>query len=205
MHQESDTCLTIGKWGEVYAQLASPTFWEYQPSIAKWTQGPTRTLAQPQGEVTPPASTTPEIFSHPLAHNATILKPETKKSKQNDKKLDFISLKKTIKMAQSLDTSVLIAVVRPIMNEDMPKKNKKIQDQDSCWRSTWNDTRRETPDVEGIRSRKGYNSSKGYDEGNGGEGGSCGKGEIVQGLRGVWGHIPGKVTLWTTSKEADRS
>ena len=29
LHQESDTCLSIGKWGEEYAQLASPTFWEY--------------------------------------------------------------------------------------------------------------------------------------------------------------------------------
>ena len=125
LHQESDTCLTIGKWSEVYAQLASPTFWEYQPSVAKWTPGPTRMLAQPQGKVTPPASTTPEIFSNSLADNTTILKPETKKSRQNDKKLEFISLKKTIKVAQSLDTPVSLAVLRPITNEDVPKKNKK--------------------------------------------------------------------------------
>ena len=125
LHKECDTCLNFGKWGETYAQLASPTFWEYQPSVAPWTPGPTRTLAQPQGEVTPPASTTPEIFCNSLADNATILKPDTKKSRQNDKKLDFISLKKTIKVAQSLDTPVLLAVVRPITNEDMPKTKKK--------------------------------------------------------------------------------
>ena len=77
------------------------------------------------GEVIPPASTTPEIFSNSLADNATILKPETKKSRPNDKKLEFISLKKTIKVAQSLDTPVLLAVVRSITNEDVPKKNKK--------------------------------------------------------------------------------
>ena len=60
-----------------------------------------------------------------MADNATILKPETKKSRPNEKKLEFISLKKTIKVAQSLDTPVLLAVVRPIRNEDMPKTNKK--------------------------------------------------------------------------------
>ena len=46
------------------------------------------------------------------------------KSRQQDKKLEFISLKKTIKVAQSLDTLVLLAVVHPITNENMPKKIK---------------------------------------------------------------------------------
>ena len=60
-----------------------------------------------------------------MADHATIFKLETKISRQNDKKLEFISFKKTIKVAQSLETPVLLAVVRPIMNEDMPKTNKK--------------------------------------------------------------------------------
>ena len=122
LHHESATCLHFGKWGETYAQLASPTFWEYQPSIAQWSPGPTRTLAQPQGEVTPSTPVTPKIFSNSLADSAPILKTGPSKPRT---KLDFISLKKTIKMAQSTDTPVLLAVVRPITNEDIPKKNKK--------------------------------------------------------------------------------
>ena len=122
LHNESATCLQFGKWGETYTQLASPTFWEYKTTANEWTPGPTRTLAQPQGEVTPSTPVTPKIFSNSLADSAQILKTGPSKP---TKKLDFISLKKTIKMAQSTDTPVLLAVVRPITNEDIPKKNKK--------------------------------------------------------------------------------
>ena len=38
------------------------------------------------------------------------------------KKIDFISLKETIKVAQSEDTPVLFAIVRPTSVDDMPKK-----------------------------------------------------------------------------------
>ena len=47
------------------------------------------------------------------------------KSTQQDKRLELISLKKAIKVAQLLDTPILLAVVHPVTNEDMPKKNKK--------------------------------------------------------------------------------
>ena len=53
------------------------------------------------------------------------MKPGPSKSSQQAKKIEFISLKKTIKMAQSKDTPVLLAVVRPTRNEDIPKKIKK--------------------------------------------------------------------------------
>ena len=125
LHNESDTCLQFGKWGETYAQLASPTFWEYKTTANDWTPGPTGTLAQPQGEVTPSTPVTPTIFSNSLADAATILKTGPSNSSKQDKKIEFISLKKTIKMAQSKDTPILLAVVRLIRNEDIPKKNKK--------------------------------------------------------------------------------
>ena len=46
-------------------------------------------------------------------------------SRQQDKRIEFISLKKTIKMAQSLGTLVLLAVVHTITDQDMPKNTKK--------------------------------------------------------------------------------
>ena len=125
LHKESATFLQFGKWGEMYAQLASPTFWEYKTTANDWTPGPTRTLAQPQGEVTPLTPVTPQFFSNSLASDATILKTGPSNSRKQDKQIEFISLKKTIKMAQSRDTLVLLAVVRPIKNED------------TCWCSTW--------------------------------------------------------------------
>ena len=39
------TELQFGRWGELFAQLASPQFWEYQASQTQWT------VQQPQGEV----------------------------------------------------------------------------------------------------------------------------------------------------------
>ena len=125
LHQEGATSLQIGKWGEIYQQLASPTFWEYKTTAKDWTPGPTRPLAQPQGEVQPLVPNTPANFSNSLTSEAAILKTGPSTSKQQTKKIDFISLKKTIKMAQSKDTPILLAVVRPITNEDIPKTNKK--------------------------------------------------------------------------------
>ena len=125
LHKESATSLQIGKWGEIYKQLASPTFWEYKTTAKEWTPGPTRSLAQPQGEVQPLVPTTPENFLHSLTSTANSMKTGPSKSRRQNKKIDFISLKKTIKMAQSKDTPILLAVVRPIRNEDIPQKNKK--------------------------------------------------------------------------------
>ena len=128
MHKERSTYLEMAKWGELYAQLASPTFWEYKTTASDWRPRPTGTLAQPQGEVKPVVSTTPsneaQIFSNSLANPPTILKIGVSALKQQDKKIEFISLKNPIKVAQSLDMPVLLAVVCPIKNDDMPKKNK---------------------------------------------------------------------------------
>ena len=119
--------------------------------------------------------------------------------------MEFISLKKTIKVAQSLDTPVLLAVVRPLTNGDMPKKNKKSKTKIRASAAHGLTKGEKAADVEGIRPSKEYYNSKRYNEGNGGKGRLCGRGGIVQGARGVWGHIPGKFTLWTTSEENDRS
>ena len=59
LHQERVTCLEMGKWGELYTQLASPTFWAYMTTTTDWRPGPTRMLAQPQQEVKTLVSTTP--------------------------------------------------------------------------------------------------------------------------------------------------
>ena len=125
MQKESSASLQFGQWGEVYKQLASPTFWESQTTAQEWSSGPTRTLDQPQGEVVSPIPPTPKIFSNSLKPEAKILKPRPSRSSQQAKKIDFISLKQTIKMAKSKDTPILLAVVRPIMNEDIPNTIKK--------------------------------------------------------------------------------
>ena len=74
LHKESSTSLQVGKWGEIYRQLASPTFWEYKTPAKEWTPGPPRSLAQPQGEVQPLVPNTPENVSHSLTSDATIMK-----------------------------------------------------------------------------------------------------------------------------------
>ena len=43
--QSETTNLQFGRWGELFAQLASPQFWEYQASQRQWT------VEHPQGEV----------------------------------------------------------------------------------------------------------------------------------------------------------
>ena len=35
--QSETTDLQFGRWGELFAQLASPQFWEYQASQRQWT------------------------------------------------------------------------------------------------------------------------------------------------------------------------
>ena len=127
LQKESSASLQFGKWGELYTQLASPTFWEYKTTAEEWSPGPTRPLAQPQGEVQPPVPPTPENFLNSLTSAAKILKTGPNRSSQQKKKIDFISLKQTIKMAQSRDTPVLLAVVRPTSAEDITKTKKKIK------------------------------------------------------------------------------
>ena len=125
--QEGSTSFQFGKWGELYTQLASPTFWEYKTTAKEWSPGPTRPLDKTQGEVNPSVPITPQIFSNSLPAKAKILHAGPSKSRQQTKKIEFISLKKTIKMAQSPDTPVLLAVVRPTSHDDIPKTKKKIK------------------------------------------------------------------------------
>ena len=130
------------------------------------------TLAQPQWEVKPPISTTPSseanIFLNSLAKPATFLKIRPSSSRQQDKKLEFISLKKAIKVAQSLDTLVLLAVVHPITNEDMPKKNKMSKTETRAG-ATYGMTEGEKHRMlKEIRPNERHHHNKGYDEGNSG-------------------------------------
>ena len=86
-------------------------------------------MAQTQGEVKPLVLATfthdAQIFSNSLAQQLTFLKIEQRQSRQQKKIMAFISLKVIIKVAQSMYTPILFVVVRPITNEDVPKKNKK--------------------------------------------------------------------------------
>ena len=49
LQKESSTSLQIGKWGEMYQHLASPTFWEYKTTAKEWTRGPTRDVGSTPG------------------------------------------------------------------------------------------------------------------------------------------------------------
>ena len=51
LHKSANTDLQFGRWGALFAQLASPQFWEYQASHRQWTQSSSRKVEQPQGEV----------------------------------------------------------------------------------------------------------------------------------------------------------
>ena len=60
LHDIATTDLNFGKWGELFAQLASPKFWEYKTSTQQWTHSSPRKVEQPQGEV---EAMTPAVFS----------------------------------------------------------------------------------------------------------------------------------------------
>ena len=60
LHDTATTNLNFGKWGELFAQLASPKFWEYKASTQQWTHSSPRKVEQPQGEV---GAVTPAVFS----------------------------------------------------------------------------------------------------------------------------------------------
>ena len=83
-------------------------------------------------------------------------------------------------MAQSLDTPVLLAVVRPITNDDTPKKLKNSKTKTRAGAAHGLIEGEKQQMFDGIRPSKRYYNNKGYDEGNGGKGGSCGKRVIVQ-------------------------
>ena len=51
LHRIATTDLQFGRWGDLFEQLASPQFWEYQASQRQWTQSSPRKFEQPQGEI----------------------------------------------------------------------------------------------------------------------------------------------------------
>ena len=51
LHSAASTNLQFGRWGDLFAQLASPKFWEYQSSQQQRTSSSPRKVEQPQGEV----------------------------------------------------------------------------------------------------------------------------------------------------------
>ena len=59
LHDTATTNLNFGKWGELFAQLASPQFWEYKASTQQWTHSSPRKMEQPQEKV---ETMTPIVF-----------------------------------------------------------------------------------------------------------------------------------------------
>ena len=94
-----------------------------------------KTLEQLQGEVKPlipiPKNDFVLLSDNDPANKATILKtfgPSTQdNSRQKCQNINFISLKETIKVAQSKDTEVSLAIARPISVDNMPKKRMKTK------------------------------------------------------------------------------
>ena len=124
------TDLQFGRWGELFAQLASPQFWEYQASQRQWTD------AQPQGEV----------HSEDPVQNETQLDTGASKAKMTSQKqtrcirvagrvvrqpirekLDFISLRQAKRLANSSDTPMYLGIIRGIEDFDMQLKQTKTK------------------------------------------------------------------------------
>ena len=102
--QSETTDLQFGRWGELFAQLASPQFWEYQASQRQWT------VEQPQGEV---HSENPVQNENQLDTGASKAKTTSQKQTRCRRvvgrvvrqpireKLDFISLRQAKRLANS--------------------------------------------------------------------------------------------------------
>ena len=138
LHNEVKSPLHIGKWGELYQQLASPTFWEYQTNKQTWALGPMRTLELPPGEVKPLVPTNflqdSANVSHSFAQPTTILNSSgSRLSKTQDKKIEFISLKETLRMATNDKILVYLAVICPADFEDVTQKRMKSKTKIKTW------------------------------------------------------------------------
>ena len=126
--QSKTTDLQFGRWRELFAQLASPQFWEYQASQRQWTN------EQPQGEV----------HSEDPVQNKTQLDIKANKAKMTSQnqtrcrrvagrvirqpireKLEFISLRQAKRLANSSDTPMYLGIIRSIDDFDMQLKQMK--------------------------------------------------------------------------------
>ena len=129
--QRSETTdLQFGRWGELFEQLASPQFWEYQASQRQWTE------QQPQGEVQ----------SEKTSQNEKELDTGASKAKETSQrqtryrrvagrvgrqpcreKLDFISLRQAKRLANRTDTPMYLGIIRGIDDFDMQLKQTKTK------------------------------------------------------------------------------
>ena len=120
--QSETTDIQFGQWGELFAQLASPQFWQYQASQRQWTD------SQPQGEV---HSENPEQNETQLDTGASKAKMTLQKQTRCRRvagrviwqlireKLDFISLRQAKRLANSTDTPMYLGIICGIDNFDM--------------------------------------------------------------------------------------
>ena len=75
--------------------------------------------------------------SHSLAQTATILNSSgSRLNKAQDKKIEFISLKETVRMATNDKVPVYLAVIRPTDFEDVPQKRMKTKTKVKTWAGT---------------------------------------------------------------------
>ena len=141
--QRSETTdLQFGRWGELFEQLASPQFWEYQASQRQWT------VEQPQGEV---QSENPSQNEIQLDTGASKAKETSQRQTRYRRvagrvvrqpcreKLDFISLRQAKRLANRTDTPMYLGIIRGIDDFDMQLKQRQKQkprDQDPSWLST---------------------------------------------------------------------
>ena len=130
-NQKSETTdLQFGRWGELFAQLASPQFWEYQARQRQWT------TEQPQGEV---QSENPEQNETQLDTGASKAKTTSQKQTRCRRvagrvvrqplreKLDFISLRQAKRLANSSDTPMYLGIIRGIDDFSMQLKQTKTK------------------------------------------------------------------------------
>ena len=126
--QSETTDLQFGRWGELFAQLASPQFWEYQASQRQWTD------AQPQGEVHLENSVQNETQLDTGASKAKMTSQRQTRCRRVvgsvvrqpiREKLDFISLRQAKWLANSSDTPMYLGIIRGINDFDMQLKQTK--------------------------------------------------------------------------------
>ena len=128
--QSETTDLQFGRWGELFAQLASPQFWEYQASQRQWT------VEQPQGEVHSENPIQNEIQLDTGASKAKMTSQKQTRGKRVagrvvwqpiKEKLDFISLRQAKRLANSSDTPMYLGIIRGIDDFSMQLKKTKTK------------------------------------------------------------------------------
>ena len=128
LHKSANTDLQFGRWGDLFAQLASPQFWEYQASQRQWTQSSPRKVEQPQGEVQAENPVNESKLDTGALKAKTI---QTKCRKVAGRlvrqpvkeKIDFISLRQAKKLANTTDCPMFLGIIRGTDDWDVrPKK-----------------------------------------------------------------------------------